>query len=109
MNTPLDWDFVDDAKADITEIGLYFAERDRNVEDRFYQALDKTVRVLCRSPNIGERCHFRNPRTKGMRMWLISGFSNYLIFYRVQGNILQILRVIHGARDNAAMFDGEHS
>jgi toxin ParE1/3/4 len=57
-------------------------------------------------PHLGERCQFRSPQTKGMRMWLVDGFSNYLIFYRVQGNMLQILRVIHGARNYATMFDG---
>jgi len=104
---PLNFEFVADAKVDIAEIGHYFAERDRNVESRFYQALDKTVDMLVSSPNIGERCRFRSPKTKGMRMWLVDGFSNYLIFYRVQDDMLQILRVVHGARDYATMFNEE--
>jgi len=44
---------------------------------------------------------------KGMRMWLVSGFSNYLIFYRPKEDMLQILRVIHGARDYMAIFEND--
>ena len=102
--TPLNLDFADDATADITKIGFYFAQRDRNVESRFYQAVDKTVRTLASSPELGERCLFRNPQTREMRVWQVYDFSNYLLFYRVQSNTLQILRVIHGARDYAAIF-----
>ena len=97
---------LDEAEQDLSEVENYFYEHCEDVLQRFRKCFRETVECLCRSPNIGERCQFRNPRTKGMRMWLVSGFSNYLIFYRVQGNTLQILRVIHGARDYAAMFDG---
>jgi len=105
--TPLNLDFTEEATADIAEIGFYFAQRDRNVESRFYQAVDKTVRTLASSPKLGERCQFFNPLTKGMRVWQIYDFSNYLLFYRVQDGTLQILRVIHGARDHVAIFNEE--
>jgi len=98
---------LDDADQDLSEIADYFDEHCEGVSLRFRERFQETVKRLCRSPNIGERCQFRNPRTQGMRMWLVSGFSNYLIFYRVQGSMLQILRVIHGARDYAAMFNEE--
>jgi len=99
--------FKKEADADIEEIGLYFAERAPEVRSRFQQAIDKTVRVLARSPNLGERCQFRNPQTKGMRKWRVDGFPNHVIFYRPVGDKLEILRVLHGARDYAALFDEE--
>ena len=99
--------YMPEVHKDIAEIGFYFAERDRDVEERFYQAVVKTVNVLARSPNLGERCSFRNPKTQGMRIWQVTGFSNYLIFYRPKDERLEVLRVLHGARDYATMFNGE--
>ena len=104
---PLNFDFTEDATMDIAEIGFYFAQRDRNVESRFYQAMDKTVHALASSPELGECCQFRSHRTRGMRVWQVYDFSNYLLFYRIQNSTLQILRVIHGARDYAAIFNDE--
>ena len=98
---------LDGAERDLSEIERYFDEHSEDVSQRFRERFRETVKRLCRSPNIGERCRFRSPRTKGMRMWLVDGFSNYLIFYRVQDDMLQILRVVHGARDYATMFGGE--
>ena len=96
-----------EARLDIAEIGFYFTQRDPNVESRFYQELDKTIQMLAESPNLGERCRFRNPETKGMRIWQVSKFSNYLIFYLPKDDLLEVVRVIHGARDYAAIFDNE--
>jgi toxin ParE1/3/4 len=96
-----------EARIDIAEIGLYFAQRAPEVEDRFYQELDKTISMLAASPELGERCQFRNPETKGMRIWQVSRFSNYLIFYLPTDGQLEVVRVIHGARDYATMFDGD--
>lgn len=99
--------YMPEAFQDIAEIGLYFAERDQTVEERFCQALEKTINTLVRSPDLGERCRFRSPAVKGMRVWQVTGFPNYLIFYRANGNLLEILRVLHAARDYAKMFDSE--
>jgi len=93
------------ANQDIEEIFDYLDQRSEIAADRFYDAVNKTVQQLLSMPELGERCQFRNPLTKGMRVWQVSGFSNYLLFYRVQNDALQILRVIHGARDYAAIFN----
>jgi len=95
------------AEDDLTEIGNYFDECDDTLSARFYECFWKTVQTLVRSPYLGERCQFRKAKTKGMRIWQVSGFSNYLIFYRPQDERLEILRVLHGARDYASMFNGE--
>jgi len=93
------------AEDDLSEIGDYFDERDGTLSQRFYEHFWKTAQTLATSPNLGERCRFRNPETKGMRVWQVYGFTNYLIFYRPAGDTLQILRVIHGARDYTTMFN----
>jgi len=106
---PLTLDLAEEADADIEEIGLYFARQAPEVEGRFYLAFNKTICQLVTSPFLGERCRFRNPKTKGMRVWQVSSFSNYLIFYRPKGDTLQVLRVIHGARDYMTIFENDQS
>jgi toxin ParE1/3/4 len=34
-----------------------------------------------------------------VRQWRIKNFQDYLVFYRVQDDRVEILRVLHGARD----------
>ena len=79
------------AENDLAEIGDYFDERDDTLSARFYECFWKTVRTLAASPYLGERCSFRSPKTKGMRIWQVYGFSNYLIFYRPRDERLEIL------------------
>ncbi|MCL2711452.1 MAG: type II toxin-antitoxin system RelE/ParE family toxin [Planctomycetaceae bacterium] len=97
------------AEDDLSEIGDYFDERDDALSQRFYEQFWKTVQTLVASPQLGERCRFRSPKTKGMRVWQVYGFSNYLVFYHPQGDTLQVLRVIHGARDYMTIFENDKS
>ena len=98
-----------EASQDLAEIFDYLDEHSETAADRFYDAIEETVQQLLRSPFLGERCRFRNPKTEGMRVWQVDGFSNYLIFYRPKGDVLQVLRVIHGARDYMAIFENDKS
>ncbi|TAF91716.1 MAG: type II toxin-antitoxin system RelE/ParE family toxin [Oscillatoriales cyanobacterium] len=34
-----------------------------------------------------------------IRQWRIKDFQDYLIFYRIQDDRVEVLRVLHGARD----------
>ena len=95
------------AENDLSEIGDYFDERSDTLSQRFYEHFLRTAQTLAKSPYLGERCRFRNPKTKGMRVWQVAGFSSYLIFYRPQEDRLEILRVLHGSRNYAKIFNDE--
>jgi plasmid stabilization system protein ParE len=56
---------------------------------RFADAVDVTIQMLCRNPNLGER--FRADLTEEIRYRTISGFKNYLIFYRRVDDVLEII------------------
>lgn len=43
----------------------------------------------------------------GMRVWPVKGFRKILVFYRPIAVGVEIVRVVHGARDFAALFDDE--
>jgi toxin ParE1/3/4 len=62
----------------------------------FRAAAERELELLRAHPFLGRRRHFRTP---GLRSWRISGFENYLIFYRSTDLGLEVVRVLHGAQD----------
>lgn len=85
------------ALRDVNEYSEYFEARSDSVADRFQNAVRQTVRMLCENPELGER--FRFDPTGQIRFRTVSGFTNYLIFYRRVDTVLEIVRVLHGAMD----------
>ena len=61
--------------------------------------------MLARLPHAGLLCRFRNPKSKDTRLWIVRGFENYLIFYRPLQDRIELLRIVHGARDIATLFE----
>ena len=56
-------------------------------------------------PGRGKLIQFSNPNLAGIRQQAIKGFKNYLVFYRLTNSGVEILRVIHGARDILEILD----
>ena len=50
-------------------------------------------------PGIGERREPSNPQLAGLRVWRVEGSENHLVFYRTNDGGIDIVRVLHGARD----------
>ena len=92
-----------DARQDIKDVGKYLEERNPTAARRFVQAIDATIEMLCHNPNLGER--LRSDPTGQIRYRTISGFRNYLIFYRRVDTVLEIVRILHGARDYEQLFE----
>jgi toxin ParE1/3/4 len=96
------------AKQDIIEAAYYIAEHGSlDASDRFLEAAEDTFRQLATMPGMGLMREVRNPVLAGMRQWRVRGFEKYLIFYRVTEKAVEILRVLHGARDLDSLFDEE--
>jgi len=92
-----------DACWDIKDIGRYLEERNASAARRFARAVGNTTEMLLHNPNLGERLHA--DLTGQTRYRTISGFKNYLIFYRQVDSALEIVRVLHGARDYGRLFE----
>ena len=54
---------------------------------------------------MGKLCQFPHPNLADIRQQSIKGFRKYLIFYRITESEIDILRVIHGARDIETILD----
>ena len=96
-------DVLYEAEQDIMAYGDYLAERNPAVALRFADAVDATIEMLCRNPNLGERLHA--DLLGEIRYRTVIDFRNYLIFYRRVDDVLEIVRVLHGARDYTQFFD----
>ena len=81
---------------DLRKIGKRIAKNNRDAADRFFTAAEQTFELLSQHPRIGRVRSFSIP---GVRSWAVSGFPNYLIFYLPTATEIQILAVLHGARD----------
>ena len=84
---------------DLREIGRLIAEENPEEADRFLTAAEESFDLLRRHAHIGR---LRSFSVLGVRSWVIPDFENYLIFYLPTGTEVQILAVLHGARDLAS-------
>ena len=85
----------------------YIAKHNPEAATRVVEAAYETFESLATTPGLGTLRRFRNSRIQGVRYWRVSGFDNYLIFYRCITGGVQILHVYHGARDIEALFGDE--
>lgn len=89
------------AEADLTnQYRWYLDNASVEVAERFLAAFDTSVAEIGKIPSIGRIRRFRSAELKGMRsLGLGDRFGAHLLFYRWDGNIVSIERVMHGARD----------
>ncbi len=66
---------------------------------RFYDAASSTFDKIASMPGMGERWPSADPRLAGLHVWRVQGFEKHLIFYRHAADAIEIIRVLHGARD----------
>jgi toxin ParE1/3/4 len=93
------------AEEDIEDIAYYIAQDNVRAAEAFREALENACFLLAERPEIGPLRSFGNPRLSDVRLWPIRGFERYLLFYRVAGDTLDVIRVVHGARDLPALFE----
>jgi len=86
---------ADDAEA----IADYLAQNDLRTALRFLENTEETLQFLARFPSIGSPLNSERPELASMRTYRVRGFDNHLIFYYDRGNAIEVVRIIHGARD----------
>ena len=88
------------AKLDILEIWNYYAVEvgDAVLADRMRDEIFAGIRAAARKPGIG---HLRRDLAdEPLRFWRV---RKYLIIYRSEAKPIQVVRVLHGARDVQAV------
>lgn len=88
-----------EARVDLEEIWLFIAGDDPEAADRIIEGFVKKFQLLASSPDLGRA---REELAASLRSFPA---GNYLIFYRPFRGGIDIVRVLHGARDLPPLFD----
>lgn len=89
------------ALLDLAEIWSYIAEHSVGNADTFASRIDKTFKLLARHPGIGRT---RPELYPDLRSFAV---GKYVVFYLQLTNGIEVIRVLHGARDIEAAFEGD--
>ena len=88
-----------EADADIDDIAQFIARDNLEAGRRFYDAVLHDFQLLAAMPRMGAKRHAHDPKLKNLRSWPVGGYRNYLIFYLAMEDGIDVLRILHGARD----------
>lgn len=95
------------ARRDILANAAYLEEHGgEETAQRFLDALQITFETLARMPKLGVLCAFRSPALRRVRRWPVKSFENWLIFYLPKRSGVEIVHLIHGARDIESLIGG---
>jgi toxin ParE1/3/4 len=86
------------AERDLREAWLNIAQHDEAAADRFFDAVKLRSLALGFFPRRGRK---RDDLQAGLRM-VIEG--RYLIFYRIEGDEVRVVRLLHGAQNLVSFF-----
>jgi len=81
------------AKIDLAEIWEHIAEDSVTRADAFIETIGQKLQTLAEQPNMGR---MRDVCGEGLRSFPV---GRYVIFYRTLQNGIDVIRVLHGARD----------
>jgi toxin ParE1/3/4 len=86
------------AERDLDEIWSYIARDNVDAANHLVDALAERFSLISQAPKIGRN---RNNLRPGLRSHAV---DNYVIYYQISDYRVEILHVIHGARDPQRVF-----
>ena len=86
------------ALQDLADIWAYIADDNPSRADAFADLIDEKLQALARHPRMGR---VRSELSADLRSFVV---GRYVIFYLPLRNGIDIVRVIHGARDIQTIF-----
>ena len=95
------------ARRDVVATTLYIAEESTDAARRFLDAIERTIAAIAAMPGIGAPRRYRDPRLEGLRMIAVQGFEKHLVFYHPIEASIEVVRVLHAARDIQAILSGK--
>ena len=91
------YQFTPQAVEDLFEIWSYIAADDLDAADRVEEAIHTACGFLSDTPLAGR---IREDLTAlPLRFWIVQPYRNYWIAYHPEKKPLQVIRIIHAARD----------
>lgn len=87
------------ALADLEERSEYIRRHNPRAALRFLAEAEATIGRLAAMPGLGSRYAPDHPVLADLRFFPISRYESDLVFYRPLGDGIEVIRVLHGARD----------
>jgi toxin ParE1/3/4 len=94
------------ADADIDAVLAYVRKRSPAGARRLLASLEQNFERLSRDPGIGSSRYAHVLPVEGLHVWQVVGWP-YLIFYLERSDHLDVVRVLHGARDIPSALEAE--
>lgn len=95
------------AEEDLIQACSFLGADSYHVADRFLDAVQSATKLLASEPGAGRVREFQSPPAKGIRSWPVGGFQARLICYLITDGGIEIVRLLHGARDIQLLFEAE--
>ncbi len=93
------------ARVDITTCFAYLHEHSGTTRAwHFIKCLDESFQRLQQMPLVGVKRQLPQTRLRNLRQWPVKEFTDYLIFYRVTRDRIDVVRILHGRRDLDTIF-----
>jgi toxin ParE1/3/4 len=86
------------AKSDAVEIWSYIAADNPAAANRLLDRFDSLFQTIAAQPELGRKVEELAPNLRFIPL------GNYLVFYRPMNDGVEIVRLLHGARDVTAEF-----
>lgn len=83
---------------DLDEIWFYIARENPAAADRVIDAAERTFSQIAQHPEIGWERRWKNQKLARLRSWRVEGYPDYLVFYRIEGESIAVVAVLHGMR-----------
>ena len=95
------------ARRDLVETAAYLGERSPDTALRFLAAVEETLAAVADAPAIGAKRTYGDRVSPGSACCAFEGSRKYLLFYRETPEGIELVRVLHGARDIGAALGEE--
>ncbi len=90
-----------EAIEDIGDIRGCIAMDNPETAERVMQAIKASGALLAAQPELGQN----QPLLRGVRVWVITEFPSYLMFYREHEGSVEIVRVLQSAGGSKSIFE----
>ena len=87
------------AEEDVAEQLAYIAGERPAVAHRYAIALEDAFERIRTMPEVGILRSYGPRALRDVSVWPVPGFRRFLIFYRVTPAAVEVIRVLHSARD----------
>ena len=74
---------------------------------RFRKQAEATFQRLAGMPGMGAHFPHEHPALAELRFFPVSRFKNFIVFYRSVAGAIEVVRVLHGARDIHSILEEE--